>query len=249
MTAPNEPRETNLGDWPKLDHAAWDETARGWRELGFEPRATWVTGVPKLGVSILQLWERSEEDALVEISQSFLPQRALPVTTMVLSFWGDGAALHEQADELQPVVAPIASPSTVAAPPNSVPASERLPIYSFGTHNRAPNWTWNLLLHPQLLGERLTGATPRTLWEIHLKRCAAMSQVLQQKPLEADLVALSLAEHRVTHALWHRRFQRHFSSQMWRAWRSGTSQTQTWGELETKLRAIHDETREKTDAL
>lgn len=244
-TAPAAPRDTNFDDWPRLDRHAWDETARAWRELGFEPGVMWAVGTPKLGLSVVQLWESAERDSLVEISQSFVPRRTLPVTTAVLSFWGDAAALEAQAHMSQTPVAPIASPLPVLALPSAAtngaaPDAERLPIYSHSTHNRPPNWVWNFLLHPQILGTRMTGAAPEALWQTHLARRAAISQVLNQAPIAGDLSALAHAEHLVTHALWHRRFQHRFTRQMWRARLRGTQPTEYLGDLESRLREIQN---------
>lgn len=239
VTQPAAPRLTTLEEWPQLNRTAWDEVARGWQELGFEPRTTWVTGeaAPQFGVSVSQLWESAAKDALVQVSQTVLPRPALVVNSFVFSFWGDAALLQEQARALEmPAPAPIASPLAAVAPAPAAPASERVPVTSYGTHNRARSGFLHLQIHPQVMGTRLTGAPPEELWQTHLARRGAISQALQQAPLAGDLAALVLDHSRVLTALWHRRFSRNFALHLVRALRRSPSQNEFWGELDAKIR-------------
>lgn len=236
--APETPRETVLEDWPRLDRAAWDEIGAAWRELGFAPIATLARGQVSspTGAAVSQLWQRPERDAIVEVSQHFLPQNTLPVATFVVSYWGDGEALQQQARALEISVAPLASPLGDQGFPQTAPPSERLPVYSYSTHNRAPNWIFGLLLHPQVMGTRKAGDAPGALWETHLARRTMVSQALQSAPLTDDLERVLRAQSRVLAAIWHRRLSRDFARQLWRARRRDISRTEVWGDLESRLR-------------
>lgn len=200
--------------------------------LGFHSPNYFVGGEsnPQLGVTLSCLFEH-ETGAIAQILQTYIRERKLPITLSIISYWGDEPELLKSAPSLTETP-PIAAPSAAATFKAAIP--DKLPIYSYATHNRAPSWVVNAFLHPQMMTQRMVGATPVQLWQTHQERRNAVSRVLGP-PLNGQS-QLALAHTRLLRQVWAVHIRRTNAFKLiFGAMHMGTRQTETLGALEGQV--------------
>jgi hypothetical protein len=109
-----------------------------------------------------------------------LNRRTLRPACMVHTFYGTRLNLAGGIATTAPLADPNAQPATAPA----------LHGYLYTTHNRAPLVVHEMILHPQALRTRMTGAAPAELVQSHLSRREAIGRQLGLQPDEGDWLQL-----------------------------------------------------------
>lgn len=202
-------RPSSLGEFPRLDRARVELFSQQWQDLGFELCGAFAVGFKNPAFSLLL--RHPTEGAIAEISQVFALKTALPVKCAVLSFWGDARDLERLSSDLEREqnTSPLSSPEGASRQPERVVGEDELLVWSYATHNRAPNGYWKVLRYSRVLGTRLAPDTsPAELWRVHLERRAFLDERIPAPRIEDDLVRVLQSHAVVLTQLWRTRCRR-----------------------------------------
>lgn len=199
--------------FPNLDLPELERLTAEWELLGFVQRgdSEGYSANPKLGNWFSRVFENEGEGAIVEVMQQFTPTKALPLSSSVVSLWGqsnqvqsDRLELESRAEAIPPIASPL--PPSAQAPK---PISDHLNFLSSSTHNRSPNRYFRVMRHPRVLGARLEPTlSPEQMWQFHQKRVALIDARLGTPALHGDLTPLLRAHGRVLNDILVRRLRK-----------------------------------------
>lgn len=170
-----------------------------------------------------RLMEHQEHHCLGMIQVVALNRRVLAPVCTVFTLYGTEGNLKDNIS-----APPLADPNAAPATPN------QLQGFVYATHNRTPLLVHELVLHPQMLRSRMTGATPKELLQSHLTRREVIGHSLRLAPDENNLRELYHAFQKrqwASLAIYIRR--NNPWSQFLRALRSYKKRTEWLGDLET----------------
>ncbi len=177
-------------EFPLLEVAQLEQLTREWEELGFEcSRDQVMSGANKsMGTAFSRTFEHPT-GAVAVVMQQFLPQKTLPFTSNVSTFWGERETVLDAARDVKSLeVAPLALPTHL---PTQVEPDLRETLWVFLTHNHAPNKFWTLMRQKRLMSERLPPASsPQELWSAHQECRAQLEKRLGEPHLTGELVPL-----------------------------------------------------------